>query len=250
MRLRNQLTLFFILFIVLTSCGGYKKAIYFQDVDRQRLSKEAITNYKALTIQPEDILGISVSSMNPESSAALNFTSSATAAGTDGTPGYTVDQNGDIQLPVIGNIHVSNLNSSQVREQLRLRLISYLKEPVVMVKLLNFKISILGDVSNPGLFKIPSERLTIPEAMSLAGDLSASALRTLLIIRENNGEREFINVDLTKKSLFSSPYYYLKNNDVIYVQPGRIKYSSNDPIYQRIGLFLSIFSIAAVFIFK
>jgi polysaccharide export outer membrane protein len=245
MRLRNQLALFFILSIVLTSCGGYKKAVYFQDVDRQKLSKEAITNYKPLTIQPEDIIGISVSSMNPESSAALNFTSS-----TDGASGYTVDQHGDIQLPVVGNLHVSNLNSSQVRDQLRLRLLPYLKEPVVVVKLLNFKISILGDVSNPGLFKISSERLTIPEAMSLAGDLSASAIRTLLIIRESNGEREFINVDLTKKSLFSSPYYYLKNNDVIYVQPGRIKYSSADPIYQRIGLFLSIFSIAAVFIFK
>jgi polysaccharide export outer membrane protein len=246
MRLIYRVAFFFILSIGLVSCGGYKKAIYFQDVDRQKATKQAITNYKPITIQPEDLLGITISSMNPESSAALNFTS----AGADGASGYTVDQQGNVQLPVIGNLQVANLNSAQVREAIRLKLIPYLKDPVVLVKLLNFKISILGDVSNPGLFKIPSERLTIPEAMSLAGDLSASAMRTLLIIRENNGEREFINVDLTKKSLFSSPYYYLKNNDVIYVQPGRIKYSSSDPIYQRIGLFLSIFSIAAVFIFK
>jgi polysaccharide export outer membrane protein len=187
---------------------------------------------------------------NPESSAALNFASGPASAGAEGPSGYTVDQRGDIQLPVVGNLHVSNLNTSQVREEIRLKLVAYLKEPVVVVKLVNFKISILGDVSNPGLFKIPSERLTIPEAMSLAGDLGTSALRTLLIIRENNGEREFINVDLTKKSVFNSPYYYLKNNDVIYVQPGRIKYSSNDPIYQRIGLILSVVSVAAVFIFR
>jgi polysaccharide export outer membrane protein len=250
MRIRYQVALYFILPIALTSCSAYKKAIYFQDVDRQKFTKEAITNYKPLTIQPEDILAIGISSMNPESSAALNFASGPASAGAEGPSGYTVDQRGDIQLPVVGNLHVSNLNTSQVREEIRLKLVAYLKEPVVVVKLVNFKISILGDVSNPGLFKIPSERLTIPEAMSLAGDLGTSALRTLLIIRENNGEREFINVDLTKKSVFNSPYYYLKNNDVIYVQPGRIKYSSNDPIYQRIGLILSVVSVAAVFIFK
>jgi polysaccharide export outer membrane protein len=242
----------FLVFIcmILLSCGSYKKATYFQDVDREQFTKEAIENFSPITIQPADILSISISSLNPESSAVFNFASNSTPGGTESSGGYLVDQHGDIQLPVLGTMNVANLTSSQIREKIRLKLTPYLKEPVVVATLVNFKISVLGDVSSPGLFKVPSERLTIPEAISLAGDLSMTAMRQLLIIREVNGERQYINVDLTKKSLFSSPYYYLKNNDVIYVQAGRIKYSSADPIYQRVGLFLSLFSVAAVFLFK
>jgi polysaccharide export outer membrane protein len=236
--------------MILLSCGSYRKAIYFQDVNREQLTKEAIENFNPITIQPADILAISISSLNPESSAVFNFASNSTGGSAESSGGYLVDEHGDIQLPVLGTINVANLTSSQIREKIRLKLTPYLKEPVVVATLVNFKISVLGDVSNPGVFKLSSERLTIPEAISLAGDLSMTALRKLLIIREVNGERQFINVDLTKKSLFSSPYYYLKNNDLIYVQASRIKYSSSDPIYQRIGLFLSIFSVAAVFLFK
>jgi polysaccharide export outer membrane protein len=232
------------------SCGSYKQSTYFQDVNRDKFTKEAIENFSPVTIQPADILAISVSSLSTESSALFNFASNSAGGGTESSGGYVVDERGDIQLPVLGTINVSNLTSSQVREKVRVRLTPFLKEPVVVATLVNFKVSIMGDVSHPGLFRVASERLTIPEAISLGGDLNMTALRTLLIIREVNGERQFINVDLTKKSLFSSPYYYLKNNDVIYVQAGRIKYSSADPIYQRIGLLLSVFSVAAVFLLR
>jgi polysaccharide export outer membrane protein len=236
--------------LTLFSCTSYKDAIYFKDINREISTKETIKNYNPITVQSEDILSISISSLNPESSALFNFASSSTASNPESSSGYLVDENGNIQLPILGSTHVGNMTSAQVRERIRLKLIPYLKEPVVIVKLVNFKISIMGDVANPGQFKVPSERLTIPEAITLAGDLNITALRTLLIIREVNGEREFINVDLTKKTLFNSPYYYLKNNDVIYVQAGKIKYNSIDPIYQRIGLFLSVISLAAVFAFK
>jgi polysaccharide export outer membrane protein len=234
----------------LLACSSYNKAIYFKDINRDSLSTEAINNYTPITIQPEDMLQVSISSLNPESSAIFNFASSSGTGDSESSGGYLVDEQGNIQLPILGTVHVANLTSSKVREQIRTRLTPYLKEPVVIVKLTNFKISVMGDVSSPGLFKVPSERLTIPEAISLAGDLNLTALRTLLIIREVNGERQFINVDLSKKSLFSSPYYYLKNNDVIYVQAGRIKYSSIDPVYQRVGLLISILSVAAIFIFR
>jgi len=131
-----------------------------------------------------------------------------------------------------------------------MKLIPYLKEPVVMIKLMNFKISVMGDVAKPGLFKIPSERLTIPEAISLAGDLNMTALRKILIIRENDGERLFVTVDLTKKSIFNSPYYYLKTNDVIYVEAGKVKDPTLSQNYQKIGLLLSIVSVAGLFLLR
>jgi polysaccharide export outer membrane protein len=241
--------LYIIVFSLLTlSCTSYKKAIYFQDVNRSAPSKERIQNFSPITIQPEDILGISISSLNPESSAVFNFTSNTVNGTNENYGGYLVDQKGDIQLPIIGSINVANLTTSQIRDEIRLRLMPYLKEPVVIAKLINFKISILGDVSHPGLFKVQSEKLSIPEALSLAGDLNITALRTLLIIRENNGEREYITVDLRKKSLFNSPYYYLKNNDVIYAEAGKSKFAGLDQSYQRIGLLLSIVSVAGIFL--
>ncbi|WP_407430560.1 polysaccharide biosynthesis/export family protein [Arcticibacter sp.] len=234
--------------LLMLSCTSYKKSIYFQDVNRSVPSKERIQNFSPITIQPEDILGISISSLNPESSAVFNFTSNSVNGTNENYGGYLVDQKGDIQLPIIGSINVANLTTSQIRDEIRLRLMPYLKEPVVIAKLINFKISILGDVSHPGLFKVQSEKLSIPEALSLAGDLNITALRRLMIIRETNGEREYITVDLRKKSLFNSPYYYLKNNDVIYAEAGKSKFAGLDQTYQRIGLLLSIVSVAGIFL--
>jgi len=117
-----------------------------------------------------------------------------------------------------------------------------------VAKLVNFKISIIGDVSNPGLYRVQSERLSVPEALSLAGDLNITAVRRLMIIREKNGEREYIPVDLRSKDLFNSPYYYLKNNDIIYAEAGKSKFAALDPTYQRIGLLLSIVSVAGIFL--
>lgn len=249
MRIIYRITCLIFISILLLSCGTYNKAVYFQDVNREAFTKEAIDNFTPITIQPADILSISISSLNPESSAIFNFASHSSGA-SETSGGYLVDQNGDIQLPVLGTLNVANLTTAQIREKIRTKLTPYLKEPVVATTLVNFKISVIGDVSNPGQFKSESERFTIPEAIGLAGDLTMTALRNIMIIREVNGERQFINVDLTKKDFFNSPYYYLKNNDVIYVQAGRIKYSSSDPIYQRVGFFLSVFSVAAIFLFK
>ena len=236
------------LVLLFNSCSSYKQTAYFQDVNRLVITKEKVTNYQAPTIQPEDMLSISISSMNPESSAVFNFASNPVSGISDNIGGYLVDQKEEIQLPVIGSFKTQGLTTAALKEQITTKLIPYLKEPVVIVKLINFKISVMGDVAHPGLFKIQSERLTIPEALSLAGDLNMTALRQILIIREKDGERQYVTVDMTKKSLFNSPYYYLRNNDVVYVEAGK----SKDPVigqtYQKIGLALSVLSVAAIFL--
>jgi polysaccharide export outer membrane protein len=239
---------FFIASMFFSSCSSYKQIAYFQDVDRSGVTKERVNNYKASTIQPEDLLSINITSLNPESSAIFNFASNPVDRESESSGGYLVDEKGEIQLPIIGNIQTLGLTTSQLKEHINLKLLPYLKEPVVMIKLINFKISVMGDVASPGLFKIQSERLTIPEALSLAGDLNMSALRKILIIREIDGERQYVTVDLTKKSLFNSPYYYLKNNDIVYVEAGKSKDPAVNQTYQRIGLGLSVLSVLAIFL--
>jgi len=237
-----------ILCLLFSACNSYKKATYFQDLNRESATKEPIQNFSPITIQPEDVLSISISSLNPESSAIFNFASNNAGSPVESSSGYTVDQNGEIQLPVIGSMQVANLTTAQVREKIQGKLQPYLKQPVVIAKLVNFKISIIGDVGNPGLFSVQSERLSVPEALSLAGDLNITAIRRLIIIREQNGEREYIPVDLRSKNVFNSPYYYLKNNDIIYAEAGKSKFASLDPTYQRITLLLSIASVAGIFL--
>ncbi|MEJ5961910.1 polysaccharide biosynthesis/export family protein [Pedobacter immunditicola] len=248
MKSLGSCALYLLLGSLLYSCGSYKKTTYFQDINRSVVTREKVTNYLPPTIQHDDILGISISSLNPESSAVFNFASNAGNGDTEILSGNLVDQKGEIQLPVIGNIKAYGLTTAQLKEHIRMKLIPYLKEPVVMIKLMNFKVSVMGDVAKPGLFKVPSERLTIPEAISLAGDLNMTALRKVLIIRENDGERLFVTVDLTKKNIFDSPYYYLKTNDVIYVEAGKTKDPALNQTYQKIGLLLTVISVIGIFI--
>jgi polysaccharide export outer membrane protein len=253
MNQKLSLLSFVFLINVIYSCTSYKNVPYFQDVNRSEVLKENINNYSPLTIQPGDILGINVSSLNPEASAIFNYSVniSGTESNNQNNPaiGYLVDQKGEINFPLIGTIKVSGLTTSQLRVNTRQKLLAYLKEPIVNVRILNFKISIIGDVQHPGIFNVLNERITVTEALSMAGDLNITAKRkNILLIREQNGTREYISIDLTSKNLFQSPYYYLRSNDVLYVEPDRTKYAAVDNSYRTISLLLSALSIAAIII--
>lgn len=226
-----------IITVLFSACNSYKRVPYFQSISRTSDSREEIRNFTPLTIQNSDILSIYVTSLNP-----LAFSDSSSRLA-----GYLVDQNGQIELPLIGKQKVAGLTTSMAAEQIKKRLTPYLKEPAVNVRMMNFKIAVLGDVSKPDVFKVPSERITLTEALSMAGDLNITAKRTnVLLIREIDGKREFIPIDLTSGKVFNSPYYYLKNNDVIYVEPDKTKYSSVDTGYRNVSLFLSFASIITI----
>lgn len=238
--------------IILTtffSCNSYKNIPYFQDLDHSKALQEDIDNYSPVTIQAEDILGITVTSLNPEASAVFNYASvNSTNPQTSeaNNLGYLVDQKGEIQLPLIGSIKVAGLTTSRLREEMRKKLLVYLKEPVVSVRIVNFKVSVMGDVARPGVFQVQNERLTLTEALSLAGDLNITGKRKVLLVRESDGKRHYIPIDLRSKDLFTSQYYYMKSNDVIYVQPDKTKFASVDNSYRSVGLALSGLSIIAV----
>ncbi|EOR94562.1 Polysaccharide export outer membrane protein [Arcticibacter svalbardensis MN12-7] len=239
------------LLFLISGCS-YKGVPYFQDLNNTSPVKETIGNYQELTVQPEDIIGISVSSLNSEASSVFNYnlnTITGTSQISPNNPivGYLVDEKGAIQLPLIGNLKVSGLTLSSIRETIQSRLNEYLKQPVVNIRLINFKVSVMGDVLRPGVYPVQNQRISIAEALTMAGDLNITALRNnVVLIRESGGNREYIRIDLTSKKLFNSPYYYLKTNDILYVQPGRNKFASVDNSYRNIGILISALSIVAI----
>ncbi|MDB5014624.1 MAG: periplasmic protein involved in polysaccharide export, partial [Daejeonella sp.] len=200
-------------------------------------------------LQMGDILSITVSSLSPEASAMFNpyvvalGSSTAQSSQTNNlapVTGYLVDEDGYITLPLLGKFKVSGLTSKQVTQAITNQLEKYLQQPTVNLRILNFRVSILGEVAKPSVYMIPNEKITLPEALGLAGDLTIYGQRNnVMIVRETDGKREFARVDLTKRDLFDSPYYYLHANDVIYVEATKGKVTSTDRTVQLAPIILS-----------
>lgn len=239
----------FVSALILSSCGSYKKIPYYQDLDRTGLTNAEVRNYVPLTIQRADILGINVTSKSPESSVLFNYRVNGVSS--DNAPenpitGFLVDENGEVHLPLVGNMKVLGLTTAEFRNKLNEKMLVYYKEAVVSVRVLNFRVAVSGDVQRPGIYNVQNERITVTQALTLAGDLNITAIRNILLIREQDGKREFIPLDLTSKKIFESPYYYLRNNDEIYVQPDRTKYATVDRGFRTATLVLSGLSIIAI----
>lgn len=238
-------------------CTSSKQLTYFQS-SASNDNSIPLTKPYVPTIKRGDILSVQVSSLNAEASAFFNpYLSMAStpdnAATNSGSPtvarpsGYLVTEGGTIELPLIGQIPVAGLTNTQVAEEIRTKLKAYLKEPTVNVRNLSFKVSVLGEVARPALFTIASEQLTIPEALGLAGDLTIYGRRdNVLIIREENGNRTFARINLTRRDAFRSPYYSLHPNDVVYVEPGKSRITTADRTFQLTPIILSIISLIAI----
>jgi len=240
MKITNCLPLYLMVYVLLlTSCGSYKKVPYFQDLKYSNGNPEAITNFSPITIQPSDILSISVNSMNP---MAYNDSIGRVV-------GYLVDKDGNIKLPLLGPVKVSGLTTSVAEDQIQRQLKPYLTNAEVVVHMKNFKVSVMGDVARPDVYNVVSDRITLTEALTMAGDLNITAQRTnILLVRELDGKREYIPVDLTSAKVFNSPYFYLRHNDMIYVQPDKTKYAAVDGGYRTFSLVLSGLSLVVVLI--
>lgn len=223
----SNLTLFFIISSLLTSCKMSERFIYFQGN-----ASDDISNASSPVIKPNDILTVVVGSDKAEAALPFNYPSAENAmrqAGGIGqlfplglpiNDGYLVDEAGYIVLPVIGKVSVAGLTRNQLMEFLLPKYEDYITGVTLNIKIMNFRVSILGDVRSPGVKLVSNERITIIEAIALAGDLNPTANRkNILVIRERNNKRQEYRVDLTQKELFSSPYYYLEQNDIVYVEP-------------------------------
>lgn len=223
--------LLYLAVLLFSSCTASQKLIYFENTERD--VKRAFTQQYDLRIQKDDLLSITVSSKTPELATPFNLTTPVSGSISEQT-GYLVDSQGNVMFPILGKIYAQGFTLSELASNIEARIIEdgYFVDPTVNVKLLNFKISVLGEVKSPGLKKIESGRITILDAIGLAGDLTIYGVRdNVSLIRETNGQRVVATVDLTNDKLFSSEYYYLNPNDIIYVQPNKKqqKQSSSNP---------------------
>jgi polysaccharide biosynthesis/export protein len=240
---------FLVLLTLSFSCVSKKEVVYYNNAE------DALKNAKALSyeikIHPDDLLMINVGAEDPEIAAPFNVTvfttpsQSATAsyASNDSSRYYLVDHEGYINFPTLGRIKIGGLSSSQAIEMLQKKIALYIKNPFVNLRLMNFKFTIQGEVAAPGVYKVDSERLTLIEAISMAHDLTLYGKReNILIIREINGVKTFNRIDITKADFINSPFYYITQNDVIYVEP--IKTKINDRgIGATTGVLFSLVSV-------
>jgi polysaccharide export outer membrane protein len=197
-----------------------------------------------IKIQPDDILSVSVSVFDPEAARAFNNTAATRAApaggGETGAPGtgpaagqgYLVDEDGYIEFPVLGKISVMGLTREDAKIQIQNQLLKYLRDPIVEVRFLNMHVSVIGEVRRPGLYTFSDEHFTILEALAMAGDLNDLADRAdIMVIRERDKVREFGKVDLTSNLAFESEWFYLTQNDIIYIKPMKEKKAAvRDPL--------------------
>lgn len=232
--------------MVFSSCGSRKNIVYFQpDSTQLNLVYDQFTP----TIQPNDILTIVVSASDPKVTVPFNPLSSlgggspSQVADMAQRPTYTVDPKGNIHLPMLGTVHIAGLTRLQAIEKLRNDLSVYIKDPGVNMSFNNFKVSVVGEVARPGLFVVPTDRITVVEALSMAGDLTIRGVReNVLLIRETNGQKTMHRLDLTKQETLNSPYYYLAQNDVIYVEPNKTQIN-NSKVSANMSIIVSVASL-------
>jgi polysaccharide export outer membrane protein len=231
----RTLLLVFLLPIFCTSCIKYKDIISYENSPGIPTTPQQITNFKPVVVQPNDILQISVSSLSELAAAPFN-------SGGDEGGGYLVDANGNIELPTLGTIQLENLTIEEVKEKLKKALAPYFSEaPIVNVRLANFKINVNGEVGKPGIFNVPNGRMTMIEAITLAGDFTSYSRRdSILVVREFNNERTFGYIDFNSAAAFESPYFYLQQNDVIYIKPSKYKTTTIRDPATRILPFVSL----------
>lgn len=221
--------------LMFSSCASKRTDLrYFRDIETIQSGTMGTTDY-TLKVVPDDRLNISVTSIDPDATMIYNLptqltpiadpvTGQTTLTSNNTTSTYLVNSKGDITFPVLGNIHVAGLTAEQVAEMLTKRISADVQDPIVTVNISRFNVNVLGEVARPGMVTSQGERFSIIDAIAKAGDITQYGVReNVLLIREENGKKEYHHLDLSDSKVFDSPYFYLKQNDMVYVQPNSIK---------------------------
>ena len=231
----------------LSSCVTHEELLNFNQGPEFSNAAVDIKEIPRLIIQPDDLLSVRVKALDPLAAEPFNIdpintplTNIQSNAGTRPLIGYLVNHDGSIEFPIIGSIQVAGLTTTELREVILEKLQPFLNDPVVMVRFLNFRITVLGEVNMPGTFFVANERVTILDILGQAGDITPYGNRTnILVIREQNGQRQTARLNLQDRNIFQSPYFYLQQNDVIYIEPLKTRTASIRDQSQRILPWLS-----------
>ncbi len=244
--------IFLLLTVLFSSCGSTKKIAYLQNSDSINFEQSRFL-YDA-RIMPKDQITISVNTTTPEVSQPFNlllqnaYTQGANLSSGRGTlMPYLVDNEGYINFPIVGKLKVGGLTKSEAEQLVTEKIRPYMAEtenPVVTVTMASYSVSVLGEVNRPGTFQVSREKITILEALAQAGDLTIYGVRDRVkLIREDaNGEKSVVTLNLNDANIINSPYYYLQQNDVVYVEPNKIK-AQNSKVGQTTTLWFSATSI-------
>ena len=235
----KKLTNIFLLLmgIMLTSCMSTKKVTYFQNLDNVDLSKT--TGLYDAKIMPKDILSITVHTLTPEASEAFNLKGSSS--------GYLVDNDGKIDFPVVGTLNLGGMTTKEAEALIKSKIVPYMsvsENPIVQVRMSNYKYAMLGGIRAPGVYTAPNEKISIVEAIARAGDLDLYGQRDkIFLIRENeHGEREYHQLNINDAEIFNSPYFYLQQNDIVYVEPKKVQ-ARNSFFASSTSMWLSLFGM-------
>ena len=210
--------------LLLSSCASKKDILYLQDIDK--LANQTEEMYNNLVIRPNDLLVINVSAADMEVAMPFNLLAparnlqQANSSLNREQQGYIVNNDGTIEFPILGTLKVGGLTRQELIQKLKEEISKHIINPIINVRIVNYKVTVLGEVTRPGTYTIGDERVTLLEAIGMAGDLSIYGRRdNIIVVRENEGVKEYKIIDITKTDFLQSDYYYLQQNDVIYVQP-------------------------------
>jgi len=217
----------------LASCGTPQNVVYLSNIDTAKYTQIPKAAFQQPLIITDDVLSISIQTQDVTDPSTFNQTSSK--SGGDGAEddskisGFLVDQDGNVEIPIIGAVKVAGLTTDQTRQLIKVRASKYYKDPTVQVRFSNYKITVLGEVVKPASYKVPNEKITIFDAIALAGDLTIFGKReNVMLMRDNGDKKDIIRLNLNSSDVIASPYYYLKQNDVIYVEPSNARVSANN----------------------
>ena len=237
---------------LLTGCVSTKNTVYFSDIpsDDPRVK---LADYHEPIVQVDDILHITVHTIDANAPSAINDLSSTNAPSASAqTPpsGYLVDDNGQVSIPMLGTFDVVGLTTAEVRKLITKEASRIFNNPTVQVRFANFKVTVIGEVAKPATYTVPNEKVTLMDALGMAGDLTVYGKReNVLLVRDNDGEKEFVRFNLNSYETFTSPHFYLKQNDVIYVEPGKGKVAAtNMARTQIISITATVVSLLTVVI--
>jgi len=247
----KKIALLILITLAFTSCVSRKSYVYMNSIPEGMPAEK--TSYEPI-IKPDDLLVVNIFSPTPEAALRFNLltaqqsqttTMSVATASTQQEVFYTylVDFDGYISLPVVGNLKIGGLTKTEALAKINGALKQYIKEPITTVRIVNYKVSVLGEVSRPGEIKLVTERITLPEAISMAGDMTTYGRRdNVLIIREVEGKKTYTYVDMTKADFLNSPFYYLTQNDLVVVEPNKAKINGSR-LGPNIGIIFSSVSL-------
>lgn len=234
---------------IFTSCKSTQNLTYFSNLDSLKISQLTTAEFKEPIIQNDDILTITVQTMGKNAFASTGASSSgesgSAAEVTASSSGFLVSKSGTIEMPMLGVIKLAGYTTTQAIDVVRAAASKYYKEPTVQVRFSNFKITILGEVARPASYTVPYEKVTILDAISMAGDFTVYGKRNnVLLMRQNGDKKEIARLNLNSSDVISSPYFYLKQNDVLIVEATKAKSEANNaPRNTLIGLGISIITL-------